>query len=205
MAKHLSIGSVIEKNKIASEETFLILIDAVINDEEGNLVNTIRFVKNGENIVFGGNTYQAANFEFDVSVENNTEPSIKLSAQDQTRTLAQYIEAFGGLVKSKVTMTVVNSGNLAGPPEMQETFSVISADVSGYVVEFNLGTESAVTKRFPQYRQFKDRCGWKYKGPRCKYAGPLNKCDYTAFGTNGCVAHANIVNYGGFLGLNGQE
>lgn len=201
-SKHLSVGTIIEKNKIQSEELFLILIAAEIRDEEGVLLDTIRFVKNSENIIFEGHTFQAANFNMNINVQANSEPSISLVAQDQTRTLAQFIEAYGGLVDNKVTMTVVNSGNLTGPAEMREEFKITGASVDNYVVTFQLGTDSAVSRRFPQYRQFKDRCAWKYKGPRCKYSGPLLKCDYTLQGDNGCLAHNNIINFGGFPGLN---
>jgi phage-related protein len=204
MAKHLSVGSIIEKNKIASEETFLILMDAIIRDEDGNTVNTLRFVKNSENIVFDGQSYQAANFSFDISMELNSEPTIKLSAEDQTRTLAQYIEAYAGLVNSTVIMTVVNSGALSGPAEIQETFKIMSASVNEYVVDFDLGTDSAVNKRWPQYRQFKDRCPWRFKSKRCGYTGVMPTCDYTLAGGNGCMAHANVKHFGGFPGLNGN-
>jgi phage-related protein len=204
MAKHLSVGSIIEKNKIASEETFLILMDAIIRDEDGKTVNTLRFVKNSENIVFDGQAYQAANFSFDISMELNSEPTIKLSAEDQTRTLAQYIEAYAGLVNSTVIMTVVNSGALSGPAEIQETFKIMSASVNEYVVDFDLGTDSAVNKRWPQYRQFKDRCPWRFKSKRCGYTGPMSTCDYTLAGGNGCMAHANVKHFGGFPGLNGN-
>lgn len=207
MANHLSIGSVIEKNKITSEETFLILIDAVIKDEAGTEVITLRFVKNNENIIYGndkqGNpiTYQAANFEFDISMEINGEPSIKLSAQDQTRTLAQYIEAYGGLVGCDLTMTVVNSGALNAPPEMQENFKITSSAVNEYVVDFELGTESAVNKRFPLYRQFKDRCPWRFKSKRCGYTGSARTCDYTLNGGNGCASKNNVKHFGAFPSL----
>jgi hypothetical protein len=204
MAKHLSVGTIIEKNKIQSEETFLILMSAEIKDDNGDVVNTIRFVKNNENIDFGGFNYQAANFEFDISMDVNQEPTIKLTAQDQTRTLAQYIEAYGGLVNSTVTMIVVSSNALDKPAEIEETFLITSASVNEYVVSFDLGTASAVNMRWPQYRQFKDRCPWKYKGKRCAYSGPLKTCDYTLAGGNGCMAHANVKHFGGFPGINGQ-
>jgi hypothetical protein len=207
MARHLSIGTVVEKNKIQSEDTFIILIDATIKDDYGAYVSTLSFCKNSENIIYGvdkdGNpvNYQAANFDIDLNTELNSEPTIKLSAQDQTRTLAQYIEAYGGLIGSDLTMTVVNSGALDGPPEIQETFKIIASNVNEYVVEFDLGTESAVNKRFPLYRQFRDRCAWPYKGRRCGYTGQLATCDYTLEGSNGCIAHANVARFGAFPSL----
>lgn len=202
MAKHLTVGTIIEKNKISSDTPFLILVDAIIRDENNDIVQTIRFAKNSENVVFNGETYQAANFDIDISVENNSEPSIKMTAQDQTRTLSQYIEAYGGCVGSEIVMTVVNAGALDAPPEIQETFKITSSAVNEYVVEFNLGTDSTVNRRFPLHRQFKDRCSWKYKGNRCGYSGGLATCDYTFLGENGCVAHNNAANFGAFPGLN---
>lgn len=201
--RHLSVGSVIEKNKIASEEVYLILIEVECKNEEGVIVQTLNFVKNSENIVYRDIPYQAANFDLDISVENNQEPSISLSAHDESRTIMQYMEAYGGLVGSNVKMTVVNSANLdSNIPEIEESFKITSSSNNKYIVEFQLGTESAVNKRYPNYRQFKDRCSWAYKGPRCKYAGPLNKCDLTLLGPNGCLAHDNIANFGGNPGLN---
>lgn len=204
MARHLTVGSIIEKNKIASDELFLILIKVLIKNEDGDEVAVLTFVKNSENVVFNGEAYQAANFELDITVENNSEPQITLTAQDQTRALMQYIEAYSGCVGSTVIMTVVNSAALEQPPEIQETFKVISSSNNQYVVKFDLGTDSAISKRFPNYRQFKDRCSWKYKGTRCKYAGSLEKCDYTLLGDNGCLVHNNVANFGGYPGLNGS-
>jgi phage-related protein len=125
-----------------------------------------------------------------------------LAAQDQTQLLAQFVEAYDGLVGSDVTLYVVNSGALSSPPEIEETFKVVGASVQTYVVTINLGVESATSARFPPFRQFKERCVWKYKGVRCKYAGVLETCDYTRSGANGCVAHDNEINFGGFPGIN---
>ena len=40
-------------------------------------------------------------------------------------------------------------------------------------------------------------CPYRYKGVLCKYAGALPTCDRTYAGANGCVAHANTLNFGG--------
>lgn len=201
MARHLSIGTIIDKNKIASDEAFVILIDAYIKDEAGNDVITLSFCQNSEQIVYQGTTYQPASFTFNVSLETNQEPSVKLSANDYTRTLSQYIEQYSGLVNSNVQVTIVNTASIDLPPEIQETFKVIGAKVNEYVAELELGTESSVAKRFPQYRQFRDRCAWKYKGNRCGYTGSLPTCDYTLLGINGCQVHNNAARFGGFPSL----
>jgi phage-related protein len=201
-ARHLNLSTIIDKNKIDSDKAFLFLFEVGVKDSAGALVTTLRFAKNSENVIFMGNTYTAANFDLDIKIEQNTEPQVTLSAQDQTKTLATYIDAYDGLVTSTARMLVVHEDALDGPPEMDEEFLIIDSRVANYVVSFNLGTESAVAHRFPNFRQFKNRCAWKYKGQRCKYAGALATCDYTRDGPNGCIAHNNEINFGGFPGLN---
>lgn len=200
-AKHLNLSTVVDKNKIATDKVFLILLEVGVLDSTGALVDTLRFCKNSENITFNGNEYVASNFTLNIKTEVDQEPQISLSAEDKTRALGQYVEAYDGLIKSTVKMIVVNSGALSGPPELEEDFLVIDASISNYTVNINLGVESAVAQRFPAFRQFKDRCMWKYKGTRCGYVGAIATCDYTRNGANGCVAHGNEINFGAFPGI----
>jgi phage-related protein len=201
-AKHLNLSTVVDKNKIESDKVFLLLFKIVVRDYLGAEVETVRIAKNSENVIFMGDVYQAANFEVNISVEESKEPSITLTAQDQTKTLSTYVDLYDGLVKSDATLYVVHEDSLDGPAEMSEDFLVIDASVSEYVVSLSLGVESAVAQRFPNFRQFRNRCGWKYKGIRCKYSGGMPTCDFTRDGANGCIAHGNEVNFGGFPGLN---
>lgn len=202
MSKHLNLSTIIDKNKISSENSFIILLAVEVkNPVDGTIVETIRFCKNSENIEYKGDLYIATNFDMDIKTEINKEPSITLKAHDETRALGQYIDLYDGLINNKVTMYIVNSAALQ-EAEMEEDFIILTASISGYKVEMALGIESAVNQRFPNFRQFKDRCAWKYKGIRCKYAGALPTCDYTRTGPNGCIAHDNEINFGGFPGIN---
>lgn len=201
-AKHLNLSTVVDKNKIASDKVFLVLLEVAVKDFSEATVATIRFCQNSSNITYQGNEFTAANFSLDIKTEANKEPEMTLQAQDQTRMLSQYVDEYDGLVKSECKLIIVNSGSLTAPPELEETFIVTGASIANYVVTINLGTESAVLQRFPNYRQFKERCVWKYKGLRCKYAGAMTSCDYTRTGPNGCIAHNNEINFGGQPGLN---
>lgn len=201
-AKHLNLSTVVDKNKIDSSNVFLILIEVkILSPETGEEVTTIRFVKNSENVTFEGNNFQAANFSIETSNEIGQEPTLSVKAHDETRTLAQYIDAYDGLVDSKLRMIVANSASLDSPPELDEEFLIVHASSQNYQVDMNLGVQSAVSQRFPNFRQQKDRCSWKYKGPRCKYAGAMTTCDYSRTGPNGCIAHDNEINFGGFPGI----
>jgi phage-related protein len=180
---------------------FIELLDVKVTDENGTLVETLRFCKNNENLTYQGETYVAANFELKITNNTNEEPRISLDAKDVTGILRQSMEQYGGGVGFPVTFTVVNTAKLDDPPEMVETFDVKAAKADGYNVSFQLGVENPLSLAFPIGKQFRDRCRHKYKGARCKYAGALGSCDYSYAGANGCIAHQNEANFGGFRGL----
>jgi hypothetical protein len=202
MPHNLNISTVIDKNKVSSENVFLLLLEIFVVDHNGDAVETLRIVKNAEDITFESNTYTASNFELDFKLDSGSEPSIMLTAQDQTRQLAQYVDAYDGLIKNKIRIIIVNSGSLSSPAEIDELMIVKTGSVSNYVTTLELGIESALGNRFPNYRQFKDRCFKKFKGPRCQYAGADETCTYVRTGSNGCIAKNNEVNFGGFPGIN---
>lgn len=205
MPAHATVATLIETRRVASEHAFIILVSAGIKDEEGALVETIRFCKNPVNIEFptgSGTIYEAANFEIDVSYEANEQPRVSFTANDVTGIIRERMEAYGGAVGSDVTVTVVNTDALDQPPEFQETFEIIGAKAPpGFKVAFSLGSENPLALRFPRNLQYRDRCPYQYKGARCGYAGAMASCDYTLDGANGCRAHSNIANFGGFPAL----
>jgi lambda family phage minor tail protein L len=202
MVRHLTVATVIEANKIASETAFLELIEVDVKDREGAHVEYLRFCRNSENITFNGNVYQAANFTVSVQQAVNEEPRITFSARDPTGIIRARMEQYGGGVGFEVTYTIVNSARLDAPPEIDEKFLVVQASAPpNYEVNFVLGAENPLRQRFPLRTQYRDRCMWRYKGPRCKYAGDLETCSFTLNGENGCRAHDNVANFGGFPAL----
>lgn len=202
MARPLSVASVIDKNKVVSNNAWLILLDIkVIDPNTLGLVETLRVAKNNEAVVFNGQTYQPANFDFQFRVSQNDEPSFTLTAQDQTRFITSRIDQWGGGTSFKVILTIVNSARLDQPPELREEFSVLNSSTANYVVNCTLGAENMLTMRFPRSMQFQQRCRWRFKDSRCAYTGAAPTCDYTLDGENGCAAKNNNINFGGFPGL----
>lgn len=201
MAVKLSVADVIDKNKIASENAWLILLKVEIRDELGFVIETLYLVKNDENIEYQGQLYTAVEFSFDFDKAANEEGSFKLNAWDVTGVLREKMEDYNGGVGSSVTITVINSGNKEAPPELEETFDVNAATAPDINVEWTLGAENPLKYAFPPREQYRDRCQWHYRGIRCKYSGDLPSCDFTKDGPNGCKAHGNLKNFGGFIGL----
>jgi len=208
MSNNLTVASVIDKNRISSDVPWLIFLDVfVIDPNTRQVVETLRIVRNNENVVFGtdelGNpiTYIAGNFEFNIDQRQNSEPNVSITAQDQIGLIQSKMEAVAGGILSEVQMTVANSDRLSDPPEMQERFQITQSSAKEGVVTFQLGSENPLGIQFPKHRQWQDRCAWRFRGYGCQYTGPATVCDYSKDGPNGCAAKNNTINFRALPGL----
>jgi phage-related protein len=206
MPKSLSVVSVIEKNRLSSDVPFLVGLDIdVIDPASGALVQVLRFVRNTETIIWSGFLYSPAAFDIEIKEAAGELQTVSLSFTDYTRAIQDYLQQYGGGVGFKVTVSVINAGNLAQGPEVQEFFEVIGAESADYIVSFTLGAENAISRQFPRRRQTRDFCQWQYKSVQCGYTGGLPSCDLSLKGPNGCQAHANQLRFGGFRGINTRD
>lgn len=199
MAEHLSVASMIDKNRLASEYKFLILIKIdVLNPETNSFVDQLYFVRNDEDIEYQGQVYQAANFDLETKVESGELHDVNLSVTDYSGAVRAALELYDGGVGSKVTMYIVNSGDLQLKPELEETFDVIGASANVFTIKFSIGANDVLTRRCPRRQQLKDFCSWTYKSANCGYTGNLPTCEYTL---SDCKLHDNAVNFSGFPGI----
>lgn len=204
MAKGLSLANVIEKNRIASEHAFLLLLEIqLVNTDTGLVVDTIFVVNNNEDITYQSQLYTAFPFDVKLTQEAGTAPTITLSTVDYQAILLTHLNSLSGASGSTVIMKVVNSGNLTGDAELEEQFEVIGSTANDFKISLTLGAENVLARNFPKSIQHRDRCRWRYKSAECGYAGALPTCDLSLQGANGCQAHANSINFGGFPGLKG--
>lgn len=201
---HLSVATVIEKNRIASNVAFVPLLEIhVLNPATNEVVEVIRYARNSEDITFESNVYLKGAFDLDMKQGAGEIGDVTVSIKDYTRAVQSRMQDYGGGVGFPVTITIVNTGNLAQAAEIQETYKVVAAKSKGYDVEFVLGAENPLTMRFPRRLQARNRCPWAYKGARCGYSGPLTTCDFSLQGPNGCAAHDNTERFGAFPGVRG--
>lgn len=205
MPAHLSVATVIEKNRIASTEAFIALLEVdVVDPETRELVETQYVARNDEPITYQGNTYIAGSFDVTIKSQSGEVPEITLSAADFSRSLQRRMQEFRGGVGFEVRFIVINTANIEQPPELHETFYVIGASAKNYFVQFILGAENPLMRRFPYHTQFADKCRWRYKSVQCGYTGTQETCDLTLQGPNGCASHNNTINFGGYPGLRTQ-
>lgn len=202
MPAHLSVATIIEKNKLSSDVAFIILMDVLIVDPESRqVIETLRIARNNENIIFEGEVYQAGNFDITVEQRKNEDSTVSIVARDPTGFISSKMELVAGGVYSEAVISVVNTARLDKPAEVRERFKIISSANKDYIVTFNLGTENLLSMTFPTRRQFQDRCAWKYKGYGCGSNSLTPTCSYTKDGPNGCTSKGNQLNFKGLPGL----
>lgn len=204
MALNLTVGSVIEKNKIASDVAYILLLQIrVINPINESLVETVYICNNKEDITFNSQVYTAASFDVDIKQQSGALAEITLVIQDFTRGIQTLMQEYGGGVGFEVKVLYVNSSALDSDPEIEENFKVTGASAQGYVSTFTLGAENPLSKRCPKRLQHREICSFTYKSTECGSNSTLPTCDYTLTGDNGCIMHSNGQRFGGFPGITG--
>lgn len=210
----LSVLSVLEKNRLASDSPYLILLHLEVVDFETNLPTGeyLHLVRNNEPVQYLGVEWIPCDFEVDLREEANATPEISLTITDYTRVVHGELNRLGGAVGSNVTLTVLNKEAVdENRVEGYQTYKVTSASTANYVISWTLGAEDALAISFPRRRMLRDRCSWRYKDPgTCGYTGDNPTCDLTINGTNGCDKHldangvGNQRRFGGFPSLSYQ-
>lgn len=202
MPKHLSLKTVVEKNRIASPEPFIMLLEVEVTSRvTGTHVETLYLAHNNEDITYQGNVYQKANFDFSITESAEEIPEVKLNISDPTGSVIEKAEEHAGGVGWKVKMRYVTTANLDQPPEIEELVYVIGSKATAYTCEFTLGARNPLTSRFPRRLQWRNRCSFRYKGEECGYTGAMPSCDFTLNGPNGCKAHNNATRFGALPGI----
>lgn len=207
MARSLTMSSLIDKNKIASDVAWIFAVEVnVIDPDTQQHVEYLRLCRNDEPITIGPDIYQPMWFDISINEREGELPDLSLSIQDQSRTVMYYLQNFGGGVgfEVKVMIVPIQQGSTTGAsePDLEEMFRVISTSASSgdYVVQWKLGAENPLQILFPTRQQMRDRCSYEYLSVECGYNGPLGQCNRTLAD---CKAHGNEANYGGFPAILG--
>lgn len=202
MSVSVSVASAIEKNKVYSGVAWIVMVEAEIkHPETGEILDTLRFCQNNEPITWKGNEYIAADFDLAAEMKEGQMPRVTVSARDTSGMLRDQLEEYDGIVGSDVIISVLNTDNMDGVPEIRERFTVISSSSTGFDSTIELGVENPLALRFPRRRHFSDRCTKKFKGVTCQYAGTDTTCTYTLDDPGGCKSKGNEINFGGFKGM----
>lgn len=196
--KNLPANLIIEKNRIASQNAWLVLLDITLTDN-----TRFYLVKNTENIIFNRQTYYAINFEIEPTKHSGRGeiPTVTLRVSNVLRILQAHLERLTGGVGSSIKVTVVNSAHLnENYAELEMTFDVIATIADAQWVTFTLGAPNPLRRRFPLYRYIADHCAWQFRSRECNYTGAAVTCRRTF---RECRELGNTRRFGGFKGLSG--
>lgn len=191
----LSISAITkaEKNKLSTDSAMLVLLEV-------RLRNTVYICYNNEDITWRGQLYQAFPFKLGETSEESdgSDPNVQLQVSNASQGLQWYVEDSGGGVGTEVILRVVNSKNLNGAADLEETYTVLDCKVDEQWVTFTLGNDYSARTRRPLDRYMKNNCPFAYKGVRCGYSGSKTTCAHTLAD---CRSHSNSTRFGGFPGI----
>lgn len=188
----------LEKNKLVSTAPWLTLLAVTLPD-----ASVVRLVKNNEDVMFGGNLYEA--FDFDLGDQRSGGDGriqgVTLKVANPGRVLQPYMEANDGLIGCAVSLMVVHADNLASDyTELTLVWDVLAAESDDSWITFTLGAENPLRRRFPLQVAIPFSCNWAFKGAECAYVGAVASCARTL---DACRGLGNSARFGGRPGIVG--
>lgn len=204
--KNLSLSSIVSANSFSSDDAWLVAMKIHVRSNiTGEIVSVIRVVNNNEITTIAGEQYEPLAFTIDIKEASNELPSMSVTIQDQGEIVGPFMQRYGGGVGSDVDMMIVRAttATLTYPEaELTEYFQVITGGYKDYVASWTCGAENPLRKMFPLRKQEDNQCSFRYKqAGTCNYSGANPTCDLSLDGPNGCRAHNNTINYGGYPGI----
>jgi len=196
MSLNLSSAAILEKNKLAGEGAWIVLLKLILSDG-----TTLRLARNNEDVTWDSNTWTAFPFELDEAKESGKgeHQTITVKVGNVSRAIQAYMEDYDGGVGADVTLYVVHSEHLdLTSAEIEESFIITSSYSDSQWAYFDLSAPNQVFVLFPPFRYMKNFCRWSFKGTRCGYSGAYNACNKTLAD---CRQRNNARYFGGFPGI----
>lgn len=198
----LSTNQIIEKNKLASVNVELVLLEITYFTED-----PVRVCLNNDTITWNSETWYPALFSLSGLRETKDAeiPEISLSFIDIGRQITPHIETYNGGIGADITIYVVDSLYLSNTtPKTEESMEIIDCSInSKNQVTLKLGAENLSILRCPQHKYRKNHCRFEFKGSdgRCGYTGAETECDRSF---SDCEDRDNSARFGGFPGVGGS-
>lgn len=191
----LSTAALIEKNKLATDSAWLILLEVTIG------ATTLKLVANNEDILWNGDTWQAFPFELDTVGETGKGeiPAITVKVSNVTGEVQRLLEANDGANGVPVVIRVINSKVTTTTPELELSFVVESTTHDEQWITFRLTGANCLTRRVPRRRYLKNFCPFAYGGIECGVSAVTMAIYPTCNRTSvNCTERGNSTRFGGF-------
>lgn len=171
------LAAIMEKNKLANDSPFLILIKL----EKDEFESPIYLVRNNENITWDGNEYIAFPMQIgNVTFDGKTLPTVDISLSNVGGILQRYIQQYRGFTDAKMTLYCVHASMIDNTtPLIKLEFSVTSTSYNEQWIILHLGCSSESFNYFPQCTYLAHYCPFRFKDIRCGYNGTESACNNT--------------------------
>jgi len=192
----LSSASLIEKNKLATDSAWLILLEI-------GFTEPIQIIANNEDVLWDSKTWQAFPFEVDTIGESGKGEivSVGVKVSNVTGEIQQIVESLNGANNTPVVVRVINTVTATTTPDLELNFVVDSSSFDEQWLTFKLTGGVCLTRRVPQWRYLQNFCRFteRYGGIECGVSAATKVTFPTCNGTNAnCIERGNAVRYGGF-------
>jgi phage-related protein len=203
--KSLPSAVIPEVYAVNSKNPWLHFLDITLNTTPTPTL--LYFVRNTEDVTYGGQLYTGFPFDPDVhkEISKGEIPTRTIKVSNTLRYLESYLESLGGAVASAVTWTIVNYAHLTPASDYADlavTYEIIATSCDEQWVYFTLGAPYITSQRFPLHVYAASYCAWlpwyAVANMECNYSGALATCKGTL---EDCRAHGNSVNFGGQVGM----
>lgn len=128
--------------------------------------------------------------------------TLRLRLGNVSGAVQAYLEANSGLVGASLRLMLVHSDHLdLTTPEVDQTFTILSASCDAQWAYLDLGADSPLGKRVPRTRLLKANCRWKFKSLECGYSGATATCNKTIGACRAMDGGSNSARFGGYPGV----
>ena len=197
-----TLDSAFETQKNKKQNAPITLYEIQINSS-----TTIFIAERNVNTIFNGNTYLAFGIKRG-NISQNKDGRIDqmtISISNVSLEMSSFI-GNNDMRDNSIKILTVFEDTLATPTaKIEETFYIKSATVDENVAAFLVGTKLDIFElQIPRRTYNRTVCQWIYKDENCKFSGTFTGgdgadiCDKSLDTKNGCRAHDNIINFGGF-------
>jgi len=200
----LSSNVIDHKNDLSSTEAFLIALELSIP----SLETPIYLIRNNENIVWRGITWQSFPFSIDEISEtsSNEVPSVAITLANASRAMEMYVVQYDTWLKENAHQPIIGTIHVLSAADLDNTNSILtmSFEISSFnstaqAMTFNLTQKNLYIKSFPPSKITR-KCHFKFGSTECGIVtgGACNKT------LNDCRNHNNSFRFGGYPSAGGK-
>ena len=165
---------------------------------------SIKWTNWDENYVKDGKVYEVQTISSPNIVQSNDGKinGLSLEIGNAERQIQFYIEKYdlqGKVVK--ITEVIIDNKKLVGENEVTYRISSIKTTKDKGTIGLSIGLDF-LKIQCPNRKMLSRYCGWKFRGPECKYAGDDKECNRTL---DDCFRKYNSANFGGFPGITNER